>query len=109
MLEQRKKCYLVGEIMIAPTWCFFMGSSSRKSFSTTGIKNDRVFPLPVTASTTTSLCAMNRGIAEAWTGVMRVKPIDETASSTHSDRGGLTPSQALADVPDGGLGAIIAN
>lgn len=35
--------------MIAPIWCFLMGSSSRNSFSTTGMRNARVFPLPVTA------------------------------------------------------------
>lgn len=99
---------LVGEMMMAPTWCFLSGSSRRKSFSTTGIKKDKVFPLPVTASTTTSLCAMNKGIAEAWTGVMRVKPIEATASSTHSDRAGVTPSHALAEVPGGGLGAIVS-
>ena len=101
-----KKPYLVGEIMIAPTWCFFIGSSRRNNFSTTGIKNDNVFPLPVTASTTTSLCAMNRGIADACTGVIREKPMEETASRTHSDSGGVTPSQALADPPEGGFGAI---
>jgi hypothetical protein len=33
-----------------------------------------VFPLPVTASTTTSLCARNSGIAAFWTGVILRKP-----------------------------------
>lgn len=99
--------YLVGEITIAPTWCFFIGSSNRNSFSTTGIRNDSVFPLPVTASTTTSLCAINRGIADACTGVIRVKPMDETASRAHCDNGGFTPSHDLADAPEDGFGAIV--
>lgn len=81
-----------------------MGSSRRKSFSTTGIKNDKVFPLPVTASTTTSLCAINRGMAEAWTGVMRVKPIEATASKAHCDSGGVRASHDRED--DFGFGAI---
>lgn len=76
----------------------------RKSFSTTGIKNESVLPLPVTASTTTSLCAMKRGIAEAWTGVMRVKPIELTASNAHCESAGFTPSH---DREDEGLGAIV--
>lgn len=100
--------------MIAPTWCFFRGSSNRNNLSTTGIKKAKVFPLPVTAltssaqhmnlererersqltSTTTSLCAMNSGIAEAWTGVMRFKPMLDTASMIHSAKGGLSVSQA---------------
>lgn len=41
----------VGDIMIAPTWCFLRGSSRRKSFSMTGMRNASVFPLPVTAYT----------------------------------------------------------
>lgn len=77
----------------------------------TGIKNAKVFPLPVTAcrsltlayamrpnlkrtSTTTSLCVMNSGIVEACTGVMRLKPLEEMASRSHSDSGGVSASQA---------------
>lgn len=41
--------YLVGEMIIAPIWCFLMASSTRSSLSTTGIRNAKVFPLPVTA------------------------------------------------------------
>jgi hypothetical protein len=33
--------------------------------------------------------------------------MEETASSTHSDSAGVTPSQALDEVPDGGFGAIL--
>lgn len=40
---------LVGDKIIPPIWCFFIGSSSLNSFSTTGIIKARVFPLPVTA------------------------------------------------------------
>lgn len=70
-----------------------------------GIKKDRVFPLPVTASTTTSLWAMKSGMADACTGVMRVKPMVETVSRTHPDNGGLRFSQALEE-PGEGFGAI---
>ena len=38
---------------------------------------------------------------------MRVNPIEETASSTHSDSGVFTASQARDDAPDGGFGAIV--
>ena len=57
--------YLVGETTMTPTWCFLIGASKRSSFSTRGIKNAIVFPLPVTASTTTSLFPMKSGIVEA--------------------------------------------
>lgn len=36
-------------------------------------------------------------MAEAWTGVMRVKPIEATASRDHSDSGGVRASHALED------------
>ena len=36
---------------------------------------------------------MNSGIVEAWTGVMRFKPILVTASMIHSARGGVSVSQ----------------
>lgn len=98
--------YLVGEMMIAPTWCFLIGSSNRSNFSTTGMRKAMVFPLPVTASTTTSLWPMKRGIAEACTGVMRVKPMEETASRIHSESGGVRASHALEDDEEGGFGAI---
>jgi hypothetical protein len=39
----------VGEMMIAPIWCFLVGSSRRRSLSTTGMRKARVLPLPVTA------------------------------------------------------------
>lgn len=80
---------------MAPIWCFLIGSSRRRSFSTTGIRNDRVFPLPVTASTTTSLWPINRGMVDACTGVIRVKPIEETASRVHCDKDGFRESHAL--------------
>ncbi len=43
-------------------------------------------------------------MAEAWTGVMREKPIDATASRVHCDNDGVRPSHALEDEDD--LGAI---
>ena len=52
-------------------------------------------------STTTSLWPMNRGIVLACTGVIRVKPIVETASRIHSESEGVSASQAL-EVPFGG-------
>ena len=75
-----------------------------------GMRNARVFPLPVTAfnyltwlfhiiheltSTTTSLLPAKSGIVEACTGVILSKPILETASNIHSDRGGFRTSHAL--------------
>lgn len=97
--------------MIAPMWCFRIGSPSLKSFSTIGIKKANVLPLPVTAycdhklpllnrfdgmltSTTTSLLPMNSGIVLACTGVMRSKPILEVASRIHSESAGVRASQA---------------
>jgi hypothetical protein len=100
-------CYLVGDTIMAPIWCFLMGSSNRSSFSTTGIKKDKVFPLPVTASTTTSLWPMKRGIVDAWTGVIRENPMAKTASRIHPESGGFKDSQAREeDVAEGDFGAI---
>lgn len=48
-------------------------------------------------STTTSLWAMNSGIVEACTGVMRLKPMLDTASKIHSAREGVKPSHARDD------------
>lgn len=97
--------HLVGETMIAPTLCFLMGVSNRSNFSTMGIKKAMVFPLPVTASTTTSLWPMNSGIVDAWTGVMRLKPMDATASMIHSASGGVRASHER-ECEDLGLEAI---
>ena len=69
---QREKIvkYLVGLMTRAPI-AFFLNLLSRLARrSSTGITNARVFPDPVTASTTTSLCFMNNGMVEAWTGVI---------------------------------------
>ena len=59
-----------------------------------GTRKARVLPLPVTASTTTSLYSMNNGIVEACTGVILEKPMLETASRIHSDRAGVNASHA---------------
>ena len=48
----------------------------------------------IPTSTTTSLWVMKRGMVEAWTGVMRLKPMLSTASMIHSARDGVKPSQA---------------
>ena len=45
-------------------------------------------------STTTSLCAIKRGIVDACTGVMREKPILATASKIHSASEGVKASHA---------------
>ncbi len=45
---------------------------------------------------------MNKGIVEAWTGVIRLKPMLSTASIIHSASGGVNPSQAR-DEFDGGF------
>jgi hypothetical protein len=83
--------------MIAPTWCFLIGSSFRSSFSIAGIRNARVFPLPVTASTTTSLWPRKSGIVEACTGVMRAKPMVAVASRIHCESEGVRASHARVD------------
>lgn len=40
---------LVGDTMIAPTWCFFIGSPKRSNRSIVGMRKASVLPLPVTA------------------------------------------------------------
>lgn len=67
---------LVGLMIKAPISFFRSLSSLRTSFSNIGMTNARVFPEPVTASTTTSLWRINNGIVEAWTGVIWVWPIE---------------------------------
>lgn len=47
-------------------------------------------------------------MADACTGVMREKPMEDMASRTHCDNGGVTPSQDLDDAPEGGFEAIAA-
>lgn len=49
---------------------------------------------------------MNRGIVDAWTGVIREKPIAEIASRIHSESGGVSASQALECELCGVVGAI---
>ena len=49
----------------------------------------RVFPLPVTASTTTSEFFMNMVMAACCTGVVFTKPMESTASRIHSDKAGV--------------------
>ena len=66
---------LVGLIISAPIWFGPNLPLLRISFSRTGTTKASVFPEPVTASTTTSLCCMNNGIVAAWTGVICVWPI----------------------------------
>ena len=77
---------LVGLIMSAPIWFGPSLRSLRMSFSRIGITKASVFPEPVTASTTTSLCCMNNGIVAAWTGVIWVWPIASMTSRLHRRR-----------------------
>lgn len=58
----------------------------RCSSSMLGIKNAKVFPLPVRAAPNTSRPASRGGIVRAWTGVMRVIPIAAKPSSVFVDR-----------------------
>ena len=67
------------------------GSSSLRSFSTTGITKARVFPEPVQASTATSLCPQNSGIVASCTGVAMMKPSSVSTASVAGD----TPASSL--------------
>jgi hypothetical protein len=60
----------VGLITSAPISSRLSLVSLRIRRSIIGITNARVFPEPVTASTTTSLFLRNKGIVEACTGVI---------------------------------------
>ena len=70
----------VGLITKAPISFFRNLVLLRTSFSKIGITKARVLPEPVTASTTTSLCFIKRGMVEACTGVICVCPIDSITS-----------------------------
>jgi hypothetical protein len=72
------------------TWCFLRGSSERLSFSIRGIRNARVFPDPVQASTETSLLPQNNGMAASWTGVARSKPKDSKTASVSGEICGIS-------------------
>jgi len=91
-----------------PTWCFFNGASSRSNLSTTGIRYAKVFPLPVTASTTTSRFRINSGMVEACTGVIRVYPMSATAPRIHSANEGVNASQARDAFVNGAIVGSIA-
>lgn len=64
----------------------------------------RVFPLPVTASTTTSEFFMNMGMAACCTGVVFTKPMESTASRIHSDKDGVKAPKVRSIL---GWGAMI--
>ena len=70
----------VGLITKAPISFFRNLVLLRTSFSKIGITKARVLPEPVTASTTTSLCFIKRGMVEACTGVICACPIDSITS-----------------------------
>lgn len=59
-------------------------------------------------STTTSLFPIKRGIVEAWTGVMRAKPIVLMASRIHSAKGGVRASHALGSFFGDSFGGIMS-
>ena len=69
-MEVVKSADLMGLIMNAPIWFGPNLRSLRISFSRIGITKLGVFPGSVIASTTTSSCYVNNGIATAWTGVI---------------------------------------
>ena len=50
---------------------------------------------------------MNKGMVEAWTGVIRENPIEKMASRIHSASGGVRESQALGSFSSPSLGAIM--
>ena len=66
----------------------------------------RVFPLPVTASTTTSEFFMNMGIAACCTGVVFTKPIASTASRIHSESAGVKAPNDLSTFVWGAISEI---
>jgi len=116
---------LVGLIMSAPIWFGPNRRSLRISFSRIGTTKASVFPDPVTASTTTSLCCTNNGIVAAWTGVIWEWPIAFITSRlrkrreispswpllmhthTHEVRGtgreDHVPARAVADIEERGM------
>jgi len=63
--------------------------------STTGTRNARVFPLPVTASTTTSLFPRKISRHDFCTGVGWAKPIEAMKSRIHCARLGVKASHDL--------------
>jgi len=69
--------------MSAPIWFGPRCRSLRISFSRIGTTKASVFPDPVTASTTASLCCVNNGIVAAWTGVIWEWPIASITSRLH--------------------------
>lgn len=83
--QQIELAHLVGLMISAPTSSLFNLVSRRIRRSKMGITNANVFPEPVTASTTTSLCFMKRGIVDAWTGVICVWPIDCITSNLQGE------------------------
>src|SRR6266851_1543205 len=63
------------------------GELRRRSFSSTGIRNARVLPVPVCAVASTSLPSRACGIAAAWTGVGVKKRADDSRSFTYVEIG----------------------
>lgn len=70
----------------------FLASSNQ----TVSFTYANVFPLPVTASTTTSEFFINIGIAACCTGVVFTKPMASTASMIHSDNAGVSALNDLS-------------
>ena len=97
----------VGDTTMAAMWCFLVGSSLRRILETTGSRKLRVFPEPVTASTTTSLFVMKTGRTAACTGVMRANRLDCRYERIHSASGGVRASHARASFLVGLTGGIV--
>lgn len=86
----------VGEMTMPPTWLGSSRVSRRSRRSTTGTTKAIVFPLPVHASTHTSLLPMNSGMTADWTGVAVANPIFASTPSVLSDSAGVKASNRLA-------------
>ena len=83
--------YLVGLIIKAPTSFLLNRHSLLIKRSSIGTTKASVFPEPVTASTTTSLCCIKRGIVDACTGVIWAYPIALITSRLERMRTGYRP------------------
>lgn len=89
------------------TSCFFSGASAcaLRNISTSGRRNASVLPLPVHASTATSLLVHSKGMTAAWTGVARAKPRSRSTVREVSHSGGTSwLHSGPASLP---LGALI--
>lgn len=84
--------------MRAPTSCFLRGWVRLCNTSVTGITKANVFPLPVVASTQTSLFFINKGIVARCTGVICSNPnTDSIVSNERGDKAGCRELKSKFD------------